>query len=322
MSEIILITGGTGFAGSHLVEFLLNDQQIDPKQIHVTTYASTNTVVNGLLPESHIHALNLTDEEATKELLTRIKPTQIYHLAAIAAVGNSFDSPSKVLTINLQLQVSLLEAIRQIVPSARTLIVGSAQEYDVISSPALAAISETHPLGPANPYGVSKVDQDLLALSYHYSYDLQILRVRPFNHIGERQTPDFAIPAFAKQIVEEEKSQLDRGSITVGNLSAIRDFTDVKDMVKAYHTVMEKGQVGDVYNIGSGQGYVIDDLLNMLISGARKPIDVLSDPKKFRPLDVSKIIADSTKIRALGWQPNYAISDTLERVLTYWRNTL
>jgi GDP-4-dehydro-6-deoxy-D-mannose reductase len=211
-------------------------------------------------------------------------------------------------------------------PEARTLIVGSAQEYDFTALPPVEPVTEDHPIGPANPYGVSKVEQDLLGLSYFYSYQMPIIRVRPFNHIGERQTPAFAVPAFAQQVAkldaQSKESQTDADSalvMKVGNLNAVRDFTDVKDMVAAYALLMEKGIPGDVYNAGSGTGYRMSDVLDMLLSHTDADITVTTDESLLRPLDVPEIIADNSKMQALGWKPTIAIEKTIERIMNYWK---
>jgi GDP-4-dehydro-6-deoxy-D-mannose reductase len=325
-SESILITGGTGFAGSHLVEHLLKIGA-SPEQVHITKYGPTAPGSESLLPTQNIHSINLTDEEATKDLIEKIKPTQVYHLAAIAAVGSSFDSPVRVLTINTQLQVSLLEALRVHAPEARTLIIGSALEYDFTAVPPIKPVSEDHPIGPANPYGVSKVDQDLLGLAYFYSYQMPIIRVRPFNHIGERQTPDFAVPAFAQQIAKlDAESKANKFSddpalvMKVGNLDAIRDFTDVKDMVTAYAMLMEKGVPGDVYNIGSGKGYRMREILDLLLTHTDAKIEVTTDPALLRPLDVPEIIADNSKIQTVGWKTSIPLETTIKRIMDYWKS--
>lgn len=327
-SDIILITGGTGFAGSHLVEKLL-ESGVAESQIHITQYGSTADGVTKLLPTTNIHSINLTDEAATKSLIQQIMPTQVYHLAAIATVGSSFDSPGKILTINTQLQISLLEALRMCCPTARVLIIGSAQEYDFTAQPPTTPVSENHPIGPANPYGVSKVDQDLLGLAYFYSYQMPIIRVRPFNHIGERQTSAFAVPAFAKQVAELDVRSKNESAdsihanpliMKVGNLDAVRDFTDVKDMVSAYALLMEKGITGEVYNIGSGTGYSMQEILDLLLTHTQAKIEVTTDKSLLRPLDVPVIIADNSKMKSLGWTPMIPLETTIERIMNYWKN--
>jgi GDP-4-dehydro-6-deoxy-D-mannose reductase len=312
-ASTILITGGTGFAGSHLVEALLEE---NAKNIHVTSATGGRGYVHDLLPEEHIHQLDLTNVSETAELIRSLRPTQIYHLAAYAAVGNSFEKTQEVLDNNTQLQLSILEAVRHHSPTARVLVVGSAMEYDLVHANT-TDISEETPLGPTSPYGVSKVIQDLLSYSYAQSYKLDVVRTRPFNHIGERQSAEFAVPAFAKQIVAIEQGK--QSSLSVGNLDAIRDFTDVKDMMKAYIVLMEKGMSGEVYNIGSGQGYTMRQILDMLVEMAQVTIEVEVDPQKLRPLDVKRAVANSTKINQLGWKPTIPLKNTLVRILEYWR---
>lgn len=310
----ILITGGTGFVGSHLVETLLAHHSTD---IHVTSLSGKSGYLDHLLPASSIHKLDLSDFPAIKELLRQLHPTQIYHLAAHAAVSSSFEQGRLILENNLKLQMSLLEAVRDDAPDARVMVVGSGMEYDFMTDSHENKINELHPLGPVSPYAVSKVIQDLLGLSYAYSYKLDIVRVRPFNHIGERQTTEFAIPNFAQQIVAIERGQKDH--ISVGNLDAIRDFTDVKDVCEAYILVMEQGITKEVYNIGSGNGFTMAKMLDTLCQLSTAEVKIIVDPAKVRPLDVPSIIADSKKIQQLGWQPKIKIQDTLQRILNEWR---
>lgn len=319
MANRVLITGGTGFAGSHLVEHL---KQVGSYDIHVTTFKQTGSF-DAWLPRENVHPLDLTDAAATNTLLDTLQPDIIFHLAAFATQGNSFEQAQAIMGNNLHLQLCLLEGVRLHAPKARTLIVGSAMEYDVLDAqrenPGEVRLSEKHRLGPISPYAVSKVLQDLLGLSYHYSYQLDIVRARPFNHIGERQTTDFAVSSFAHQIVAVERKQ--QTELTVGNLTAVRDFSDVKDVVAGYHILMEKGIAGEVYNIGSGQGHTMQNILDLMISMSTVSIPVIQDPAKFRPLDVPSVIANNTKIAALGWQPKIPLSETLKRVLMYWRAT-
>ena len=310
----VLITGGTGFAGSHLVDALKADGFTD---IHVTAYGNNTSYVHQILPADNIHQLDLTDKEKTFKLLADLKPDHIYHLAATAAVGSSYDKVKQTINNNFDLQLNLLEGVKNCCPEARVLVIGSALEYQPQNRP----LKETEPLGPVNPYGVSKVLQDTLAYSYARSFDLQIIRCRPFNHIGERQSLGFAIPDFAHQIAKIEQQPKDKqiGVMTVGNLEAIRDFTDVKDMVKAYILLMQQGQVNQVYNIGSGTGYRLKDLVAKLVELSSAQIEVEVNPDKFRPLDVPQVIANNDKIKQLGWSPQISIDQTLERVLNYYR---
>ena len=314
----ILITGGTGFVGSHLVEALVRAGH--QKNIHVTSYSDKTDLVHQLLPQEQIHQINLTNQEETFALIKKLQPDQIYHLASLAAVGKSFDNTKHVLDNNTQLQLNILEAVKQFSPQSRLLVIGSAMEYDLINGHPghdPQSVSETYPLGPASPYAVSKALQDLLSFSYAQSFDLDIVIARPFNHIGERQSPDFAISTFAQQIATIEGGR--QKKLQVGNLAAVRDFTDVKDMVAAYILLMEKGSSGQVYNIGTGQGFTIQQVLDMLTGLAKVEIEVETDPSRMRPSDVPVAIANPSKIKALGWKPTIELKETLQRVLDYWR---
>jgi GDP-4-dehydro-6-deoxy-D-mannose reductase len=195
-------------------------------------------------------------------------------------------------------------------------------EYDLIkvSSKKLDRVDENHPLGPASPYAVSKVVQDLLSYSYYQSYDLNIIRARPFNHIGERQTKDFVVSAFSAQIAAIEQGK--QTTIKVGNLASVRDFSDVKDVVLAYMLLMNKGKKGEVYNIGTGEGHAIKEVLDLLLELAKTKIKVVTDPTKMRPADVPVVIANADKIKKLGWEPKISLKETLKRILNYWRTNI
>ncbi len=308
--ETILITGGTGFAGSHLVEALI---QKGYSNIHVTSLSAKGGFVELLLSPQHIHKLNLIHEKPVFSLIKKLQPTQIYHLAATAAVGSSFSAETETLNNNLNLQLNLLHAVLKFTPKCKILAIGSALEYQPQDEP----LKETDPLGPVNPYAVSKVLQDMLAFSYAKTHNLQIIQVRPFNHIGERQNTGFVIADFASQIVKIEQGKQDK--IAVGNLSSVRDFSDVKDIAKGYILLMEKGKIGETYNLGSGLGYSIQEMLNILTKLAKKPIEVKIDPTKFRQLDTAQVVANNSKIKKLGWQPTADIKKTLARILNFYR---
>ena len=311
-----LITGGTGFAGSHLIEYLLNQQLVNPELLHTTYYSDIPDYLAHQLPAQNFHKIDLTSIQATNQLLALIQPKFIYHLAAFASVGNSFEKSRQAVLNNISLQVNLLEAIQNQVHQARLLLIGSAESYG-ISQPDELPIKEDHPFRPVNPYGVSKLAQEMLGYAYAQSWQLDIVRVRPFNHIGERQTADFAIPSFAKQIVAIERGH--QPTLKVGNLDAIRDFTDVKDMVKAYQLLVATGISGEVYNIGSGQGKTMKEVVELLCSLSTVSIHVEVDQSKLRPLDIPVVIANNERVRQLGWQPTISLLSSLQRVLEYWR---
>jgi len=311
----ILITGGTGFAGSHLAEYLLAKQP--DMGVHLTSLGTEKERLPVTLHAAVLHKIDLTNFEQTKELFQEIQPTEIYHLAALAEVGSSFVQAAKITAVNMQLQLSVLTALQEVVPTARLLVVGSALEYGKVSLDELP-ITERQPFRPLNPYAVSKVAQDLLGYAFAESYGLQILRVRAFNHTGERQTTAFAIPSFAEQIVKIERGE--QTEIRVGNLEAIRDILDVKDVVRAYEVVMQRGKVGEVYNIGSGVGVSMRSVLDLLIQHATTQITVTFDPDRLRPADIPELRADIRKITALGWQAEIPLQDTVQGILSFWRS--
>ncbi len=310
----ILITGGTGFAGSHLVELLLRSGETD---LHVTNVSDRETFLTTLLPPSSIHRVDLTDKTAVIELIKTVQPTQIYHLASAAAVGSSFSQARNVLESHLSLQLNLLEAVKDYAPQARILAIGSGLEYAITPQLARTAITEAHPIGPISPYAVSKAMQTLLSNSFAHTYGLDIVMVRPFNHIGERQGLGFVVADFAAQVVAIERGE--QKSLQVGNLAAVRDFSDVKDVVAAYQLLMNSGKTGDIYNVGSGEGHSIQEILDWLVAAAQSPITVEIDQTKFRPLDIESIIADNGKLKALGWQSQHALKESVQRVLEWWR---
>lgn len=311
----ILVTGGTGFAGSHLITALISEGKTD---VYTTTFKSP-TASQKSLPESHYFQLDLSDKDQTATLIKDLQPDWIFHLASFAYVGQSFQKATELFANNIQLQLSLLNAVKEQAPHARVMTVGSAEEYGIVP-PGTEKINESVPLNPINPYAVSKVTQDLLANSYFLSFGLNIIRARPFNHIGTRQTDDFAIPSFVKQIVAIERGE--QTEMLVGNLHGVRDFTAVSDMARAYITLMEKGTVGQVYNIGTGVGTSMEAVVKMLCSYAKIPIVLKEDPSRIRPLDVPVLIADNTKIRALGWEPKQSIEATLQEILTFARDQI
>lgn len=314
MSSKILITGGTGFAGSHLVEALVDRGESD---IHVTTYDLRETFVTSILKPENIHKIDLSDKNQTFSLIENLQPDQIYHLASISSVDKSFDDIKRILDINSAIQLNLFEAVRKYCPNSKILAIGSALEYDTLSLNPTQKIDEDFQLGPNSPYALSKITQDMMAYLYCHTYKLQIIRVRPFNHIGERQTLGFVVADFANQIAMIERGE--ETEIRVGNLEAIRDFSDVKDISQGYILLMEKGKIGSVYNLGSGVGYKIQEILDLLVKKATCEIQVVVDPNKFRPLDVESVIADNENIKSLGWQPQIKLEDTLDRIINYYR---
>lgn len=308
----ILITGATGFVGKHLTNNLLSQNAFE--------IIGTHRSDQGDFPkEVQLEKVNLLDQEAVDKLIQTYKPEAIYHLAGLPSAAESFKTPAETITNNIMSELTILEALRKFeLVQTRVLVVSTAEVYGVIK-PEDLPIDETTDLRPVNPYAVSKIAQDYLGLQYRLAYRMNIVRVRPFNHIGPGQKESFVLSSFAKQIAEIEKGK-NNPVLFVGNLEAKRDFTDVRDMVKAYQLVVEKGEKGDVYNIGSGIPRRIDDMLQTLLSFSTAKIDVKPDPERFRPIDVPEIVCDCTKFQNLtGWKPEIPFEQTLQDILDYWR---
>lgn len=309
------ITGITGFAGSFLAENLLARGSYDVSGTYLTESSLDN--VKHIEGKLKLHKIDLQDADLVNKIVEQEKPDQIFHLAAITAPGDSFKNPDKYLS-NITVQLNLLEAVRGANINPRILIVSSGEIYGAIN-PEDLPIDEDTPFRPANPYAVTKIAQDFLGLQYFIAYNLQIIRVRPFNHIGPRQSTDFVVSSFAKKIADIEKGKTDP-ILTVGNLSAKRDFTDVHDTIEAYARIIEKGVAGDVYNIGSGHSIQIREIVEKLISLSTTKIDYKVDEALIRPIDTPDLICDNTKINLLtGWEPKISIDQTLRETLEYWR---
>lgn len=312
--KTILITGATGFVGTYLADYLLTKN--DCKVIGTSLTGKTSTQEN-----LEIVTLNLLDAESVEKLIVEKKPDEIYHLAALSSPKQSFVNPSETITNNITAEVNILEALRKNnMQSTKVLITSSAEIYGLVKQEDLP-IDENTPLNPSNPYAVSKIAQDFLGLQYYLSYKLHVIRVRPFNHIGPGQTPQFVVAAFAKRIADIEKGNLN--VLTVGSLEAKRDFTDVRDMIVAYDLLMEKGTAGEVYNIGSGVSHKISEILDIMLSLVEKKITVQQDQNLLMTADNPELVCDSSKMKAItGWEPKIPLEQTLKDTLDYWRNTL
>jgi GDP-4-dehydro-6-deoxy-D-mannose reductase len=254
-------------------------------------------------------------------LVQTVQPECVLHLAAWSDVGGSWQQPWTTYDLNISCQLNLLEALCRWAPQARTLVVTSNEVYGLLAPEDLPVDEET-PFRPNTPYGVSKVAQDMMALQYWNSHHLPTLRVRSFNHIGPGQADDFAASAFARQVAEIEAG-LRPPVVTVGNLEAVRDFTDVRDVVRAYWLVVTQGEPGAVYNVGSGEGHAARWLLETLLELTTVPVEVAVDPARLRPSDVPCSVCDNRRlVAATGWQPRIALRDSLRDLLDSWRKQL
>ncbi len=307
--KTILITGGTGFVGGHLRAYLRQSQPED------------KIVLTGHNPQpnpdkqTEVIALDLTDAESVTAMIKKYQPQEVYHLASIAHVARGFEDPAEVLQNNFQVTLNLLEAIRLRAPQTRVLLVSSADLYDHTDQ---RPIDENRLIKPLNPYAVSKATQDLMGQAYAASFGLKVVIVRPFNHIGPRQRLGFVVADFAHAVALAEVDAKQR-EIKVGNLESSRDFTSVRDMVRAYALLMERGAAGEIYNAGSERQIKIADLLEMIIDQARVEVKVSVDKKKFRPVDHPIIACNAGKLKSLGWQAEIDLSTTIGDILDYWR---
>lgn len=310
-----LITGVGGFAGSHLADYLLANADADAEVWGSDLSGAPRPYHSAQLK---LLACNLLAPEAARALVERVQPDRIYHLAGQAFVGESWADPWPTLETNLRAQVNLFEAVLANNLRPRILVLGSADEYGRVLAEDLP-IRETTPLRPDSPYSVSKVGQDFLGLQYHLSRGMDVVRVRPFNHIGPRQNSKFVAPAFAAQIAAIESSR-QPPILRAGHLESRRDFTDVRDMVRAYALALEHGEAGEVYNIGSGQSRTVRELLHGLLSFSSAQISVELDPTRLRPSDVLEMRCDATKFHArTNWEPGIPFEQSLRDLLDYER---
>lgn len=306
-----LITGVDGFVGKYLSEYLLKQKY----EVYGTTISEKykNEKIK-------IYKMNLLDEKEVNKVIKMIKPDKIFHLAGQSAVGLSWEKPVLTVNINVNGTLNLLEAVRNYSKDSKMLIVGSSDQYGPIK-PEECPIKESKIQNPQSPYGVSKKTQEEMCKLYVNAYHMNIIMVRAFNHIGAGQSTNFVVADFASKIAQIEKGS--EPVLKVGNLETFRDFTDVRDIVRGYSLLLEKGKIGEIYNIGSGKEVKVSEILKKLVSMSKKEIKIEIDPNKFRPVDVPLVVCDNSKIKKdTGWETEFLINDTLEEVLEYWRSVI
>ena len=298
-----LITGSEGFVGRYL-----------RAELEDSGYEVTGL---DLMPGEKTVAVNLLEPDAIQKLISELKPDMIIHLAGQADVGKSWKIPAKTFEINVIAAVNLMEAVRFAYPEARIVLIGSADEYGRLRE-AGASVSEETPVHPMTPYAISKIAQEQMGQAYVRSYGMHICMTRSFNHGGAGQRPGFMIPDFAQGIVRVERGEAD--TVLVGNLASKRDFTHVKDVVRAYRLIAEKGRDGEIYNVGSGTTHSAQEILDRLIGMAKCPVPVRQDPARMRPSDTPVICCDRSKLtRDTGWDPRLTIDEILRDTLEYYR---
>ena len=312
-----LITGINGFVGGHLAEHLIGNLGWQVCGIA----RQTELRLPHLHDQLRLIPLDLDQPHALDAVLASAKPDVIFHLAAQSNVPRSFADPQQTLATNINIQLNLFQAVLRSKQNPKIVIAGSNEMYGLVT-PEDLPIDERVPLRPVNPYAVSKATQDLLAFQYFASHQLRTIRLRPFNHIGPRQSEAFVTSAFAAQIARIERG-LQPPVIHVGNLAAERDFSDVRDIAQAYALAAQHGTVGAAYNIGAERAVSVRWLLDTLLTFSSCEIAIEPDPLRMRPADVPRVIADCRLFREhTQWRPHIPLEQTLSDVLDYWRATI
>lgn len=307
-----LIIGGAGFVGKYLISELSNIY-------NVTATKLPNESIS--LDGCTVCDLNIMYPNQIEEVLDMVKPDVIFHLSAQSSVKLSWINPQLTIDVNIKGALNLLDSIKKLDLVCKTILIGSGEEYGYVQQEE-CPIKEDNRIRPGNIYAITKATQNMIGTVYAKAYNMDIVMVRAFNHVGAGQLPMFVVSDFCKQIVEIEKG-IKEPIMKVGNLTAKRDFTNVKDVVKAYRLLAENGISGQTYNVGSGTAVTIQSILDIALSHSTADIKVVQDPNRMRPSDVPIIVADTSKIfKDTGWKPNISLDATILEVLEYWRNNI
>ena len=319
MEQRALVTGIAGFAGSYLAEHLVS--RGDVEVFGVVRPGTDCRNLERVRGQVRLLEGDLLEAGFVRSAVREVRPSLVFHLAGQASILASWRNARDTFENNIIGQLLLLEALAEHRRDARVLVVGSRDEYGIVL-PGELPIVEDQSFRPNSPYAVSKIAQDMLGYQYFLTHGLPVIRVRPFNHIGPRQNDEFVASTFAKQIAEAELG-LREPVIRVGNLEPRRDFTDVRDMVRAYWLALTQGVPGEAYNIGSGRAVSIAEMLDILVDGSRVRLQIVQEQARLRRADVAEIVCDATKFRReTGWEPVIPLETTLHDVLDYWRGSL
>lgn len=306
-----LIIGAAGFVGSYLARELIEHHGME---VHATKLLQEQLEIAG----STVHDLDILNKDEIVGLLYEVRPNYIFHLAAQSSVSVAWRNPGITVDINVKGAINVMDAVRELYYKPSVLLIGSGEEYGHIREGETPIKEDSH-LRPGNIYAATKVCQNMIAGIYTQAYGMDLMMVRAFNHIGPAQSPIFVVSDFCKQAAEIEAGKREP-VMYVGNLAAKRDFTDVRDVVRAYALLIQNGKAGETYNVGSGHAYAIQEILDLIISLSNAEIKVETDPNKIRPVDVPIIEADITKLnRATGWKPQIPLKQTIQETLDYWR---
>lgn len=310
----VLVTGATGFVGHYLCKLLLE------KSNRVWgTFLQPDAGQQG--PGLQLLRCDLRVFEEVQSLVQKVRPQHVFHLAALSSVRNSFHDAKSVYEANFLGALNLLEAVRASQPSARVLLVGSAHVYGKVK-PTELPISELQRLAPDSPYGVSKAAAELLGVQFFQSYKLQVIGARPFNHTGPGQSPHFICSDFARQFAAIELGQKE-AVVRVGNIQVARDFSDVRDVVRAYELLVRKGKAGEIYNVGSGNAVPLARIVQILQSFVGRSVRMEVEGERLRSGESNVIYGSNRKLkRVTGWKPEYSLKMTLQDLFTYWKAKL
>lgn len=318
--EKILITGINGFAGSHLTEYILKNKL---GEVHGTVRSKNSNLYRLKESRNEIELIyaDITKKEEIKQVIKKIKPDKIFHLAANSFVPESFENPKKTFQTNLIGTMNLFEATKKYSEHSTIVSISSSEAYGLVLDNEFP-IKETNAFRPLSPYGTSKASMDLLGYQYFKSHNLKIIRLRPFNHTGPKRSPKTVDSDWCKQIIAIEKGK-QKPEILIGNIENIRDFLDVRDIVKAYWIASEKGKPGEAYNICSGKGLKLTKMLEILLKQSSKKIKTKIDIKRIRKSPITKLIGDPTKfMKETKWKPEISIEQMLKDVFEYWKEVL
>lgn len=309
-----LIIGGAGFVGKYLADYLVEECGYE-----VCSTKMVNEKLDGVSYE--VVDMNLLAKEEVEAVLAKCAPDYIFHLAAQSSVAVSWSNPQLTVDVNIKGTLNLLDVLKETEYQGRVLLIGSGEEYGRIN-PDEVPITEDTVLRPGNIYAATKGCQNMLGGIYAKAYNLNLMMVRAFNHVGPKQSPQFVVADFCKQVIEVEKG-LREPVIHVGNLKAKRDFTDVRDVVAAYECLIRQGVAGETYNVGAGNAYSIQEILDKIIELSGQEIQVEVEAERLRPIDVPIISADITKItEQTDWKQKISLEQTLQDTLEYWRGEL
>ncbi|MHB1361814.1 MAG: GDP-mannose 4,6-dehydratase [Thermoleophilia bacterium] len=313
----ILITGITGFAGGHLTSYLRSLEGVEVAGLDLTPPGEQFLdLFPGEAPT--IHCCDLAETRPLAKVIETEKPDAVVHLAARAQVAGAWEQAPEILQTNIVCTQMLMQMLHEKAPQARVLIVSSSEVYGRVDQDRLPT-SENSPLKPNNPYSVSKVGQEFVGIQYHEAFGTEAVIARPFNHIGPRQVGNFVVPAFARQIARMEAG-LREPVLRVGNLESRRDFTDVRDIVRAYWLLLVSGKPGEAYNVASGVSHPVSEILEKLLRLSTVHPRIENIPELMRPSDTPVVEGDASKLRSLGdWRPEIPLERSLEDTLDYWR---